>query len=119
MQILYLTHMHLVSSLTFYPKGPQALRGSLCCEKYQLCFGLLQFLFLRCLLIVLVALTLGEEYRGGGALSVLLLHVLEDLGDDGHVFAAVLQCALTINVPVLLLVYIRRSGSKESKLPLS
>ena len=86
-------------------------------KRYQLCFGLLQFLFLRCLLTVLAALTLGEEYRGGGALSVLLLHVLEDLGDDGHVFAAVLQCALTINV--LLLVHIRRSGSRLSKLPLS
>ena len=28
-----------------------------------------------------------------GALFVLLLHVPEDLGDDGLVFAAVLQCA--------------------------
>ena len=48
--------------------------------------------------IALAALALGEEYRGGagGALLLLLLlvlHVLEDLGDDGHVFAPVVQRA--------------------------
>ena len=50
-------------------------------------------LLLWCLLTVLIvrALALGEEYHGG-------FLVLQDLGDDSHVFAAVLQCALTFNV---------------------
>ena len=47
--------------------------------------------------IALAALALREEHRGGagGALLLLLLvlHVLEDLGDDGHVFAPVVQRA--------------------------
>ena len=65
-------------------------------------FGFLLLLLLRCLLTVLTTLALAfcEEYclggggcGGVGALSVLLLHVSEDLGNDGLVFAAVLQCA--------------------------
>ena len=62
---------------------------SLSIMRSLLCFGSLL------LFLLLLSLALGEEHRSFALLSVVLLpHVVENLGDDGHVLAAVIQCAL-------------------------
>ena len=83
--------------LTYQPKQSSLIWN-------HLCFGPLL------LFLLLLSLALGEEHRGCLALLfVLLPHVVKDLGDDGHVLAAVIQCACGNRIAIRLEGYMTRN----------